>query len=188
MKVLLNPYDTCFLNRTAWKLQADPAAGIQPLRQLANLFRSPAGQELKDYFNRICRAAMYEEFRWEGNPGNCLFYLDRLELLLECCYLIHTAPGSALRQYLQPAAARMPLSATRDPFTVLKSFFDQASLGQWKQQLLRWTENALSGTSITTEEEPEKILPFVELMRQLIATASVISQQYVRSGAATPNF
>ncbi|MFT4095418.1 MAG: hypothetical protein QM640_17455 [Niabella sp.] len=178
------PPARCFLTRLAMNAQADPAK-TDPFCSLRHIFKYMPVHEICEELDLICAAAMNEEYVWaHGSPGNCLYYSGRLELLIECCYLIRTtAQAGALTGRKPPALKKIPVKMLPVPLTagefnkplrVIKSFFRHASLPEWKRQLLVWTENALSRSSVKDELAPETLFPFMKLLRKLVYAACLL--------------
>ncbi|GAB3414557.1 hypothetical protein [Niabella aquatica] len=175
-----------FLNRLAMDTGEDPAK-TNPLLKLRYIFEYTPVQQLLEELNLICSAAMNEAYTWQqGSPGNCLYYFSRLELLTECCYLVKEgclkktfkSRKNPVPKKLLVKMLPMPLTARefRHPLRVIKSFFRHAPLPEWKRQLLVWTENALSRSSVKDELEPETLLPFIDHMRKLVYAAYLLCQ------------
>lgn len=180
------PPDQYFLNRLAMEAQGDPAE-TNPFCKLRHVFEYATVQEMWQQLNLICSAAMNEEYVWEtGSPGNCLYYFYRLELLIECCYLVKIRTPSKtfkrkksyIPQKLPVKMLPIPLTASefRYPMQVIESFFRHASLPEWKRQLLVWIENALSRSSVKDELPPETLFPFAEHLRKLMYAAYLLCQ------------
>lgn len=174
------------LNRLAMDEQDNPAK-TDPLSKLRHVFEYTAVHEILEELDLICSAAMNEAYVWkQGSPGNCLYYFGRLELLTECCYLFKTcnlkktlkSRKCLLPEKLPTTMLPIPLTPRefRHPLRVIKSFFRHAPLPEWKRQLLVWTENALSNSSVKDELAPETLLPFIEHLRKLVYAAYLLCQ------------
>ncbi|HMR85636.1 MAG TPA: hypothetical protein PKE30_20980 [Niabella sp.] len=174
------------LNRLAMDKEDTPAK-TDPLSKLRHVFEYTAVHEILEELNLICSAAMNEAYVWkQGSPGNCLYYYGKLELLTECCYLFKTcnlkktlkSRKCSLPEKLPATMLPIPLTARefRNPLRVIKSFFRHASLPEWKRQLLVWTENALSNSSVKDELEAETLFPFIEHLHKLVYAAYLLCQ------------
>jgi len=180
------PSDRYFLNRLAMEAQGDPTE-INPFCKLRHVFEYATVHEMWQQLNLICSAAMNEEYVWEtGSPGNCLYYFSRLELLIECCYLvkIKTLPKT-FKGRKNPLPKKLPVkmlpipltgSEFRHPLRIIESFFQYASIQEWKRQLLIWVENALSRSSVKDELPPETLLPFAKHLHKLVYAAYLLCE------------
>lgn len=151
-----SPWPAHMLNRLNMEEVAN-AGVIHPLDALYEIHQYAATDDLLELFDHFCIAANADRYSWkEGAPANCLFFAEQLELLIECCYLIH-------RQY--PHCPRVP---------DLRGFFVHRGLLEWKHALHGWLEAALGNGSIQDEFDPEEQAVFIYHVRRLINTAHII--------------
>lgn len=145
-----------FLNRLNMEEVANEGV-IHPLSAIHEIHSYASTGELLDLFAHFCDSARSERYSWkEGSPGNCLFFAERLELLIESCYLIYTR---------HPGCPRV---------ADLRGFFVYKGLSEWKHLLHCWLEAALSDSSIHDEFSRFDQERFADHINRLIATCQRI--------------
>ncbi|MFT3677707.1 MAG: hypothetical protein QM781_17580 [Chitinophagaceae bacterium] len=145
-----------FLNRLNMEEVAHQGV-IHPLSVIHEISTYASTEELFDLFAHFCESARAELYSWkEGSPGNCLFFAEQLELLIEACYLIYTH---------HPGCPRV---------ADLRGFFVYKGLSEWKHLLHCWLEAALSDSSIHDEYSLFEQDRFAYHINRLIATSHMI--------------
>lgn len=161
-----------YLNRLS--LMAGKHGTIKPFVVIKDFFQVAGIIEMKKMFNGTCRSALTENYSWhQGCPGNLLYFYERLEMLVEACFLIDKNKKRKRKinrklkllfrkKDLQDAVLPSALSATEisDPFVVIQSFFECYTLRQWKKALYAWMEAGLSDFNVLENIEPPSILVY----------------------------
>jgi hypothetical protein len=187
--------DHHYLNRLALTT-ADDTDAIDPYNIIKDFFYSGNITEMKDLFMETCRAALSEKYSWkEGSPGNLLYFYERLEMLVEACFLICTSKkhrnklSKKTRRMAKKAFARhlyLPCSLSKseisDPLPVIKSFFEFHSLKQWKQHLYAWMEAGLSNYTVLDSMAAEDILPYHYHIQRLMEACWYTCLQFKQKG------
>jgi hypothetical protein len=176
---------TCFfLNRLALDEMANPDS-IDPYSILNNIFSFESFGTMQDMFRHFCEAGLAEEFSWkEGSPGNLLYFSERLEQLIEACFIIYSAGKIrknriGIKKSKQLNKALLPIRLSEKelnkPFIVIKAFFAHNSLPEWKLAIHRWTEAGLSKYSVAESAGAEGILSFYRHLEKLIEVSNWIA-------------
>ena len=176
---------TCFfLNRIALEEMINPYS-IDPYYILNDIFNSDHFGAMQDLFRHFCEAGLAEEFSWkEGSPGNLLYFSERLEQLIEACFIIHSSGkirkgGKVFKKTKQINKALLPIRLSEmeldKPFIILDAFFAHNSLPEWKEALHRWTEAGLSKYSVAESAGAEGILSFYQHIEKLIEASNWIA-------------
>ncbi len=144
-----------FLNRIALHTMNDPyLAGPSELLDQIMDFAGP--DELQDMFRELSDAAIKSSPNWKaGEPGNLLFISQKLEMLIECCFLLQTGNIS-----ISPGK--------ENAVSTFKHFFQELPLPQWKFYLHEWCEAALSTESIWENEERDTLERYRVLLNNLL--------------------
>ncbi|HTQ28161.1 MAG TPA: hypothetical protein VMI35_08540 [Puia sp.] len=169
-----------FLNRLALVHPVDPTT-INPYAVLRDIFQTDSSTGFIQQFRESCQSALSQNYAWkEGCPGNLLFLHERLEMLLEACYLIYVQKSGSKKKwlplkkkYFKKLALPCPLSMQEldNPYLVLESFFSYRGLREWKQDMHEWLEAGLSNQTVSEIIEPESLLPYCRYMEKLVAAA-----------------
>jgi len=177
MSKSFHPHPSCFMNRLAMEEMADPLH-LDPLPVLENIFGFAGFEELIEMFQQFCTSAMAEKYHWkEGSPGNLLFITEKMETLIEVSYLLCRRWPAKLPKKIKPRGkdadncpfpTRLGSRERKQPLRVLKVFFKERSLPEWKQSLQTWREAALSNHSVLEDTDPLDIFPFARNMEKLI--------------------
>src|ERR1700722_19480185 len=169
---------TCFfLNRIALEEMINPYS-IDPYYILNDIFNSDHFGAMQDLFRHFCEAGLAEEFSWkEGSPGNLLYFSERLEQLIEACFIIHSSGkirkgGKVFKKTKQINKALLPIRLSEmeldKPFIILDAFFAHNSLPEWKESLHRWTKACLSQYSVAESDDAEGMLSLYQHIEKLI--------------------
>ena len=158
--------------------QPPPTEVIEEFFELGNI------TEIKRLFTAACGAALSEQYNWNsGSPGNLLYIYERIETLIEACFILYTEKrkrknlSRRLRRSTAPEFANdilLPSSLTaeeiKNPVLVIQSFFKVGTLKEWKLALYAWLEAGLSEYDVLQNVEITSILPYhVHLQRLLDA-------------------
>ena len=181
-----------YLNRLALTTGDDEV--IDPYSIITDFFHFGNIAEMKALFLESCRAALSEKYSWkQGSPGNLLYFYERLEKLVEACFLIfsRSKKKKKLPKKLKPAAFKkvlnhpnLPCSLSADemsdPFLVIQSFFEFHSIKEWKQDLYAWMEAGLSDYTVLENMEAKDILPYHHHLQKLLDACWYISLRLKR--------
>jgi hypothetical protein len=178
------------LNRLALTGMKDPDK-INPNLILREFCDFEELAEMKKLFHDSCQAALSVRYTWkDGSPGRLLYFHEQLEILVEACFLIYHKKGFKKRVLKRSKSAgskklikypNLPCSLTLEenmnPLVVIKDFFDQSNLLEWKRSLHAWMEAALSNFSVLENINPEDLLPYrVGIEKILEACYRIVSE------------
>jgi hypothetical protein len=172
-----------FLNRLALDEMTDPFS-LDPYLVLKAVFDFYEPGELQQMFTQFCAASMTEEYSWNlGSPGDIVFLCEKIEQIVEACYLICQTKKKKLRKKLHNnykviESYQLPILLSANeyerPAMVIEEFFKYQPLQKWKLALHIWMEAALSNHSVVESIEPPELLPFIDYMRKLFEASSLV--------------
>ncbi|GAC1425257.1 MAG: hypothetical protein NVSMB7_01530 [Chitinophagaceae bacterium] len=177
---LLNNHQ--YLNRLA--LTTGNNEVIDPYSIIKDFFHFGNLAEMKNFFKEACRAALAEKYSWEqGSPGNLLYFYERLEKLVEACFIIFSSKKHKTKlskKILNNPNLPCSLSADeiQDPFSVIQSFFELQTIKKWKQDLYAWMEAGLSNYTVLDSIEASDILPYHYHLQKLLDASWYISLRH----------
>jgi hypothetical protein len=147
--------------------KTDPYEVIRKFCEFGSLY------ENKMMFRKFCEAAIADKYCWkDGPPGKLLYFYELLEALIEACFVIYREKRFAkkilkwivAKEEENHGAPFMPHSLSFEEYTnpliVIKEFFNNNSLKEWKQSIHYWLEAGLSNFSVVESIEFDEILPF----------------------------
>jgi hypothetical protein len=183
-----SPFNHPYLNRLALATDDD---GSDPYSIIKDFFYSGSISDMKELLMEACRAGLSEKYRWkEGSPGNLLYFYERLETLVEVCFLIsiRRKTKNKLSKKIKRAAKKellhtvcLPCSLSTaeisNPFLVIHSFFELYTIKKWKQHLYTWMEAGLSNYTVLDSIKAKDILPYHHHLQKLMDACWYINLQ-----------
>lgn len=158
---------------------------LDSLLIIQRLFAFSPAREFKELLSKFINAAMEEKYSWpERSPGELLFIADRLEMLIEACFLLQkTATRKQKKRMrvedkvIEVNTLPIALSAAeyRNPWMVLEHFFAYRSLGSWKKSVHQLLEASLSNYSAVETESPEMLFGLSWQLEKLVEAAQRLS-------------
>ncbi|MEP7279937.1 MAG: hypothetical protein ABI813_14905 [Bacteroidota bacterium] len=169
-----------YLNRLA--LSMDDTNHIDPYWVITDFFCFGSLAEMKERLEKTCKAALVEKYNWkQGCPGNLLYFYERLEKLVEACFLITSsskyknrlvkkAKQGKLKEIESNPLLPCSLSAAElnDPLSVLQSFFQFHDLKRWKQDIYAWMEAGLSDFTVLENIAPKNLITYHHHLQKLL--------------------
>lgn len=172
-------YLGCFLNRIALHCNCNPLIA-NPIKVLKDLFSFGDAAAQTAAFDDFCMAALKDHYDWKnGSPANGLFYGERLELLIEAAYLIHSKAGKyrvKKRRAATISITSIPVFLTnaefQDPLTFFEKFFTLAAIAHWKKLLNAFTNAAISNSGVSDDVELPEVFLFSTNIKKLFHAAA----------------
>lgn len=140
--------DQQFLNRIALLTEGD-AWKASPVEAMEHVFALDSKPALADRWKRYSLAAL-QQAQSNIDCSGCIDYFERVELLVEAVYILHTKNRKEL---------------------LFGPFFDILSLGAWKKSLECWRNACLSNHSAIESIDPGFILVIYNDILQLLEDA-----------------
>ncbi|HMH33529.1 MAG TPA: hypothetical protein VK543_10890 [Puia sp.] len=174
-----------YINRLVLLYKGDPFE-LDPLKVLRKHFEPVDRAVIQQHFRKICEAALSKEYREiSKRPANTVFFIERIEILLEIGLLLklakkqqkRTKNDSKRRKNLEKWL-EYPLTLSLDemlnPSRILEECFHYKEIAEWKNALHDWMEASLSNHSIIEVIEPSESLTFVHHGSRMIDAMFVL--------------
>jgi hypothetical protein len=170
-----------YLNRIALETDADPLA-VNPYTVIKTFFEYDDVQGVIEVFRMSCKAALTEKYSWkEGSAGNLVNFCERLETLVEACYLITIYKKKKAVKAISAAQLKelpLPCPLNRDelnnPLLVIEQFFVLYDLPGWKKLIHLFMEAGISNFSVLDNIDSKELLNYGSSFEKLIYASHVV--------------
>jgi hypothetical protein len=169
-----------YLNRVAMETDDDPLT-INPYPIMKPFFEYDDVEGIIGVFRFSCEAALTETYSWKNDTAaNLVSFYERLELLVETCYLItlneqHKKTASAAVSNAKKPALPCPLTQDElnNPYLIIEQFFALHNLAKWKKLLHCFMEAGISRFSVVDNIKIKELLTYCQYMEKLIYVTSL---------------